>query len=223
MSTPSASYSITQAQLSAFCPSLPQSTVQSLVTSANAAMARFQINQSPRRVRYFMAQTSFETESYTSFSEDLMYTTPERLVAVWPSRFTMDSSNTAYAYAPNYIENPQALANLVYADRDGNGAVSSGDGWAFHGRGAIQLTGRAEYTKYDNEVYGDGHIIANPYLVANMTDAMLSAAWFWNDNSLNAQADADAFTQATQIINGSTDTVPQRLPVLDLANSTFTW
>jgi putative chitinase len=223
MSTPSVSYSITQGQLSTFCPSLPSTTVQSLMISVNAAMARFQIDQSPRRVRYFMAQTSFETSGYTSFSEDLMYTTPERLVEVWPTHFTMDQSNTALGYAPNYINNPESLANFVYANRDGNGDVSSGDGWAFHGRGAIQLTGRAEYTKYDNEVYGDGHIISNPYLVANMTDAMLSAAWYWNDNNLNAQADADAFTNATKIINGSTVTVPQRLPVLNLANATFTW
>lgn len=222
MST-SSSYSITTAQLSSFCPSLPQATVSDLVNSANAAMARFKINQSPRRVRYFMAQTCFETSNYTSFSENLLYTTAQRLVVVWPTHFTMDHSNTALGYAPNYINNPEALANFVYANRDGNGDVSSGDGWLFHGRGAIQLTGRAAYTAYDKAVYGDGHIVSNPYLVSNMTDVMLSAAWFWDSNNLNAQADADAFTRATQIINGSTVTVPQRVPVLNLANAIFTW
>jgi putative chitinase len=222
MSTPS-SYQITASQLSAFCPSLPQQTVSDLVTAVNGAMVKFQIDQSPRRVRYFMAQTAFETSSYTSFNENLMYTSAQRLCVVWPTRFTMDSNDTTKAYAQSYVNDPQALANLVYADRMGNGSVQSGDGWAFHGRGAIQLTGRAAYTNYDNAVYGDGHIVANPYLVANMTDAMLSAAWFWSTNGLNAQADADQFTRATQIINGSTVTVPQRLPVLNLANSTFTW
>lgn len=230
MSTPS-SYSITTAQLSSFCPELPQATVQNLVNSVNAAMVRFNIDQSPRRVRYFMAQTCFETSKYTSFSENLMYTTAQRLVAVWPTRFTMQAPiqpsvsyvGTGLAYAPDYINNPEALANLVYADRMGNGNVQSGDGWLFHGRGAIQLTGRAAYEAYDKAVYGDGHIVANPYLVSNTTDAMLSAAWFWSSNGLNAQADADAFTRATQIINGSTVTVAQRLPVLNLANSIFTW
>jgi putative chitinase len=230
MSTPS-SYSIKAAQLSAFCPALPQATVSILVDSINAAMARFQIDQSPRRVRYFMAQTCFETARYTSFSENLMYTTAQRLVAVWPTRFTLQAPlqpsvsyvQTGLAYAPNYINNPEALANLVYANRMGNGGVESGDGWLFHGRGAIQLTGRAAYAAYDKAVYGDGRILANPNLVSNIKDAMLSAAWFWGSNGLNAQADADAFTRATQIINGSTVTVAQRLAVLNLANSTFVW
>lgn len=225
------SYSIATAQLSSFCPALPQVTVSNLAIAINAAMARFKIDQSPRRVRYFMAQTCFETAQYTSFSENLMYTTAQRLAAVWPTRFTLQPPvqpsasyvESGLAYAPDYINNPQALANLVYANRMGNGDVQSGDGWLFHGRGAIQLTGRAAYVAYDNAVYGDGRITANPYLVSNITDAMLSAAWFWDANQLNAQADADAFTRATQIINGSTVTVPQRIPVLNLANSIFTW
>jgi putative chitinase len=217
------SYVVTVAQLSAFVPSMSADVANSLVPAINAAMAKFQIDQQQRRVRYFMAQTAFESENFTSWAEDLDYTTAERLVEVWPDRFTMDPNNTSLSFAPAFTNNPQALANLVYASRDGNGDPASGDGWTFHGRGAIQITGRDNYTAYDKAVYGDGHIIANPDLVIQPTDAFMSAGWFWSSNGLNALADSDKFTDATQVINGSTDTVDERIPYLNSANTTFTW
>jgi len=197
--------------------------VQALTDAINATMARFQIDQEPRRVRYFVAQSLYETQGFTFWSENLNYTTPERLVTVWPSRFTMDPTHTNYAYAPDYINNPQKLANLVYANRNGNGDADSGDGWAFRGHGGFHLTFRNNYAAYDKSVYGDGHIVANPELVGQPTDAFLSAGWFWDINGLNAHADADEFTVTTNIINGSTSTVPLRLPVLNAVNACLQW
>jgi len=196
---------------------------QALADGINACASRYGIDQSAIRLRYFVAQSFFETQQYTSWSENLDYTTPERLVTEWPSRFTLDPTHTNYAYAPNYINNPQKLANLVYANRDGNGPTSSGDGWNFRGRGAFDLTFRSNYTAYSQAAYGDNRIVLNPDLVAQPVDAFLSAGWFWDDNHMNALADSDSFTQATRVINGSTVTVPQRLPVLNKVNSVLVW
>lgn len=214
-------YIVTAVQISQLNSQL--SNPQSLADAINATTSRFGIDQQPRRVRYFVAQSFYETLNYTSWTENLNYTTPQRLVAVWPSRFTMDPTHTAYAYAPDYINNPQKLANLVYANRNGNGSVASGDGWNFRGRGAFHLTGLSNYSTYSQDVYGDSHIVDNPDLVAAPDDAFLSAGWFWNNNNMNPLADADAFTQATQVINGSTSTVPLRLPVLNKVNAIFQW
>ncbi len=225
------SYQVTSAQLTQFAPSLTAGAASDLAVAVNAAMARFGIDQSPRRVRYFMAQSSYETQGYTSWSEDLNYTTASRLCEVWPSRFTLNQFECTASgpyLATDYTNNPQKLANLTYANRDGNGDAASGDGWNFRGRGAFQLTGRGNYAAYDSAVYGDGHIVAAPDLVAQPTDAMLSAGWFWSKNGLNAQADADAYTNTTHIINGATgDALTQlvqlRLVVLNKANQIFTW
>jgi putative chitinase len=215
------SYQVTAAQISQLNPNL--SNAQALAAGINAACARYGMDQSQRRMRYFVAQSFFETENYTDWSENLYYSTPERLVEVWPSHFTMDPTHTQYALAQNYVCNPQALANFVYANRDGNGPVSSGDGYEFRGRGAFQLTGRTEYTQYSQAAYGDNRIVLQPQLVALPPDAFLSAGWFWDDNHINALADTDSFTQATKVINGSTATVPQRLPVLDKVNAVLVW
>lgn len=194
-----------------------------LAQAINQVAAMFQIDQNARRLRYFVAQSFFETQEYVAWSENLNYTTAERLVEVWPVRFTMDRTHTNYAYAPDYVSNPQKLANLVYASRDGNGDEASGDGWKFRGRGAFHLTGLANYYEYDKAIYGDGHIMANPDLVMQPLDAFTSAGWFWNKNNMNNLADADQFTQVTKIINGSTITVPKRLPVLNKVNAVLTW
>ena len=72
--------------------------------------------------------------------ENLSYT-PERIAAVWPSRFPTIASAIPYAH------NPQKLANFVYANRMGNGDVASGDGWAHRGLGPIMLTGRSGHER----------------------------------------------------------------------------
>lgn len=220
-------FQITTTQMTAFA-SVPN--VAALVEAINETMARFQIDQQQRRVRYFVAQAAVECQNFTQWSENLNYTTAERLAnVVWPSHFTMTPPPevggivNGRAYAPDYVNNPQKLANFVYANRDGNGDVASGDGWRFRGRGVFGLTGAANYAAYSTKIYGDKRIWMNPDVVASFPDAVLSAGWFWDDNSLNAQADADAFTQTTKIINGSTSTVQARLVVLNRVNSIFTW
>jgi putative chitinase len=72
--------------------------------------------------------------------ENLSYS-PERISAVWPSRFPTVASATPYAHSP------AKLANFVYASRMGNGDVASGDGWKYRGAGPGMLTGRAGHAR----------------------------------------------------------------------------
>lgn len=213
-------YLITTSQLNALVPLGAQA--QALTDAVNATMTYYGIADQPRRVRYFIAQSCFETQNFSRWVENLLYTTPERLCAVWPSRFAMQPM-TNKAYALDYVNNPAKLANLVYAGRNGNGDAASGDGWLFRGRGGFHLTFRNNYAAYSQARYGDDRIVQNPDLVAQPQDAMMSAGWFWSTNNLNALADADQFTDATRVINGSSNTVPQRLPVLNKTNKIFTW
>jgi putative chitinase len=215
------SFQITAAHISSLNPRL--TNAQALADSINATAARYSIDQSERRMRYFVAQSFFETMQYTAWVENLNYSTPERLVEVWGSHFTMDPTHTQYAYAPNYINNPQKLGSFIYANENGNGNMASGDGYTFRGRGAFHLTGRTNYTVYSQAAYGDNRVVTNPDLVAQPADAFLSAGHYWDDNHMNALADSDSFTQATKVINGSTKTVPQRLPVLNKVNSVLVW
>jgi putative chitinase len=94
----------------------------------------------------------------------------------------------------------------------GNGNQASGDGFRFRGRGYIQLTGRSNYTAFDKSVEDD--IIANPDLVSTKYP-LLSAAWFWSKNGLNAISDQgaseDVVTKVTKRVNGGVIGLPDRI------------
>lgn len=183
----------------------------------NPVLTKYQIN-TPRRLRYFLAQSLFETGMYRQWEENLRYTTAQRLVDVWPSRFSLTGSN-GKANANDYVNDPEKLGNLVYANRNGNGDADSGDGFAFRGRGGFHLTGKTNYGMYSNDLYGDDRIVQQPDLVAQPVDAFMSAGWFWGRGYFNGLADNDNFTAATIKINGSSATVPQRLVVLNKLNA----
>lgn len=202
-----------------------------LADNLNSVMARFSVDQAPRRVRYFVAQTACETAYFSKWTEDLLYTTPARLAAVWPYRFTCDANacTANLFYAPDYINNPQKLANLVYANRNGNGNAASNDGWSFRGRGAFNLTFLNNYAAASKFLFQDPSVfLNNPDTVAEIPNGVLASGWFWTINGLNAQADQDAFTRTTQIINGAqgqtlTNLVNERLVTLNLVNKIFQW
>ena len=172
------------------------------------ALQKYSIN-SPERVASFLAQTGYESGQYNRLEENLRYTTAARLVKVWPKRFP----NVGVASA--YINDPKKLADLVYANRMGNGDAQSGDGYRYRGRGLIQLTGRSNYLSAAKAIGLD--LSNNPDLLLEPPAASMSAAWFWQTRGLNELADdrtddsdlAD-FTEITRRINGSTTGINDR-------------
>ena len=126
---------ITAAQLQKFAPACDFMAMAPALDRA----ARARRIDTPRRVRHFMAHLHHESMGFRRLEENLNYTTPERLCAVWPKRFP-----TVQAAAP-YVRNPRALAEKVYGGRMGN--VRPGDGWRHRGGGLIMLTGRDNYAR----------------------------------------------------------------------------
>lgn len=177
-----------------------------------AACALFDIS-TPARVGAFLGQLMHESSRLSRLEESLYYTTTARLRAVWPSRFRTD------AEAVPYVRNPKALANKVYASRMGNGDAESGDGWVFRGRGALQLTGRANYTRA--QVDCNRPYVSRPELVAEPSDAALTAAWFWSTNKLNDLADAWHIEAITRKVNGGTHGLAERQQLSEEAARAF--
>lgn len=103
-------------------------------------------------------------------------------------------------------------SGAAYEGRKDLGNTQPGDGVRFKGRGFIQLTGRANYTKFSTFCNED--CVANPELVANKYP-MMSAAYFFNNNGLWAvcdRGDDDAtVTAVTKRVNGGTNGLADRL------------
>jgi putative chitinase len=146
------------------------------------------------RIAGFLGQTCYESTQFTDFEENLSYS-PQDLMRVWPNRFPTLDKTTGYAY------NPPALAYLVYGNRMGNS--SSGDGYLYHGRGPIQITGRAEYGLCGRALALD--LLSSPELLLQTAPGASSAAWFWSAHGCNELADAQDWQGVTRRINGGLD------------------
>jgi putative chitinase len=146
------------------------------------------------RVAMFMAQCGHESAGFTALKENLNYQA-HALSATWPKRFPPD-------VAAQCAHNPEAIANRAYCDRMGNGSEESGDGWNFHGRGLIQLTGRANYEKFARMI---GKGLEDTVSYCETPDgAVESACFFWREENLNPHCDAGDVERVTRIINGGT-------------------
>ena len=156
--------------------------------------AKYDIN-TPERQAAFIGQCAHESGNFKTLEENLNYK-PEALMRVWPSRFP------DLATAMKYAHNPEMIANKVYGGRMGNGVEETGDGWKYHGRGLIQLTGKENYANCGSGIGVD--LLSNPNLLNTPEYAALSAGWFWNKKGLNALADAGDFETMTKRINGGT-------------------
>jgi putative chitinase len=75
--------------------------------------------------------------------------------------------------------------NNKYANMNGNGDVSSGDGYNYRGRGILQITGKSNYAAVSERLYGDDRLVNNPDLLSEPEAACAAAAAYWSENNLN--------------------------------------
>lgn len=97
-----------------------------------------------------------------------------------------------------------------YNGRADLGNTQPGDGPRFAGRGLIQVTGRANYARASQALFGDDRLLKTPELLEQPEWAAKSAVWYWSTRNLNALADADRFTDITRAINGGTNGLEDR-------------
>lgn len=162
------------------------------------AAVRF-LNLSRLRGAHFFAQCAHESGNFQFLEENLRYNA-EKLMIIWPKLFpTME-------VALQYDRAPQKIANRAYADRMGNGSETSGDGWKYRGRGAIQLTGRANYKAF-SDYERNPDILFNPDIVASEYP-IESALFFFEKNNLwpicDKGIEEPVITELTKKINGGT-------------------
>jgi putative chitinase len=147
------------------------------------------------RVAAFLAQCGHESLDFTVLQENLNYGA-KGLMGLFKKYFPDEATAKAYE------RKPEKIANRIYANRMGNGPESSGDGYAHRGRGAIQLTGKLNYTAFANSI---GLTLEDAIAYCEtLPGAIESACWFWKKNKLNDVADKNDIVLLTKKINGGT-------------------
>lgn len=150
------------------------------------------LNWSDDNKCHFLAQCAHESGGLRILRENLNYS-EQALRRVFPKYFTSEM-------AKQYARKPDAIADIVYANRMGNDSSASHDGSRFKGRGLIQLTGKSNYASFGHE--------NDPEFLETPEGAVLSAIWFWSRNKLNLLND---IKQITRKVNGGYNGLDDRI------------
>lgn len=116
-------------------------------------------------------------------------------------------------------------AQKGYEGRADLGNVEQGDGFRYRGRGAFQITGRANYAaardglrKFLKDV---PDFEAQPELLELPRWAALSAGLYWHTRGLDVYADRGDFERITRKINGGLNGYAERCALYDAAQKAF--
>lgn len=149
----------------------------------------------PRELANFMAQVTHESNGLNRLEESFRYTRNISQIPVQSAwREGPDTLDAARKQA--LMGKPEQLAELMYGGRNGND--EPGDGWKYHGRGYIQLTGKDNY-RVAGEALGLD-LVKRPELAADPQHASKIAVWYW-ENRVPESA-RDDVRAATKAVNG---------------------
>ncbi len=141
----------------------------------------------------FMGQVAHETGNFMAEVENLNYSV-EGLLKIFKKYFTQEE-------AKKYAKKPIMIGSRVYANRMGNGDEASQEGFVFRGRGALQLTGKANFALFSKYVGED--CVENPELVSDKY--YFESAKFYFDNnklwSIAKKVDDISITKLSKAIN----------------------
>lgn len=174
----------------------------------------------PRRQAHFIAQVGHESNGFKSLRESLNYSV-DGLLKNFSRQRISGAEAKKYGRTDSQSANQQMIADTIYGGEWGRknlGNIVEGDGWKFIGRGLIQLTGRANFTKANQALNFD--LVNRPERVAeDNLIAALVAGWYWNDKGLNALADKDDLVAITKVINGGEKGLDDRKKRLAVAKA----
>lgn len=189
---------ITGAKLRELSPTLTDTARADLYAKVlGDACAAAEID-SPKRLCNFFGQVGEETGGFRSLVESTKYSDKPGRAEFLVKTF---SNVHGLAHAHRLIaQGAEAIGNTIYAGKNGNGDITSGDGFRFRGRGFLQITGRANYRVIGRLMKLD--LEAQPELLGQPSFAADAAGQYWIANKINVPADADDVGTVTSLVNG---------------------
>lgn len=125
-------------------------------------------------------------------------------------------NDLAYKYGRssqnNYTANQEMIANIAYADKEGNGDVNSGDGWRYRGRGIIQITFKGKYDRINkriNDDFPEFGITIDANNINNLREGTVASMSYWEEYGCQSEAEKGvqriSLDAIVDIVNRNTD------------------
>ena len=168
------------------------------------------------RLAQFLAQVREEVgPEFKVIRESLNYS-EQAVLKMWPNRISADQAEKYARDEDTPKANQEAIANLAYANRLGNGAADSDgdgdmdandDGYKYRGAGCLQITGKSNFAEVQKRCIAKTGAEANPDTLEGF---MLFGMAFWLQHDLYRLADTGDADKVTAIINKHTESYAKR-------------
>lgn len=168
------------------------------------------------RLAQFLAQVREEVgPEFKVIRESLNYS-EQAVLKMWPNRISVSDAEKYARDEDTPKANQEAIANLAYTNRLGNGAADSDgdgdmdaedDGYKYRGAGCLQITGKSNFTEVQKRIVAKTGAEVNPDTLEGF---MLFgfAYWLWQD--CYKAADTGDADKVTAIINKHTESYAKR-------------
>jgi predicted chitinase len=151
----------------------------------------------------FMGQMQVESHGFTKAHENLRYS-GQNVFKALHKRHPEMTQEDASAIAASGSEK---VAEAIYGGRRDLGNTEPGDGWKYHGRGFVQLTGRYNYERYGKALGLD--LVNHPDLASEPANSAKISVQYWKERVV-AHGHQHDITRATEDINGGRNSLPER-------------
>ena len=159
------------------------------------------------RLAQFLAQVREEVgPEFKVIRESLNYS-EQAVLKMWPNRISVDQAEKYARDEDTPKANQEAIANLVYANRLGNGDADSGDGWKYRGAGCLQITGKGNFAEVQKRCIKYAGKEMDPNTLEGFIVFGMSF-WIWQD--CYKAADTGDADKVTAIINKHTESYAKR-------------
>ena len=168
------------------------------------------------RLAQFLAQVREEVgPEFKVIRENLNYK-EETVLKMWPNRISVSDAEKYARDEDTPKANQEAIANLVYSRRLGNGAADSDgdgdmdaddDGFKYRGAGCLQITGKSNFEEVQKRCIAKTGAEANPDTLEGFMLFGFSY-WLWRD--CYKAADTGDANKVTAIVNKHTESYAKR-------------
>ena len=168
------------------------------------------------RLAQFLAQVREEVgPEFKVIRESLNYK-EEAVLKMWPNRVSVDQAEKYARDEDTPKANQEAIANLAYSGRLGNGAADSDgdgdmdaddDGFKYRGAGCLQITGKSNFAEVQKRCVKYAGKEMDPNTLEGFIVFGMSF-WIWRD--CYKAADTGDADKVTAIINKHTESYAKR-------------
>ena len=224
-------FNVTNSELASVFPTGKTESLKQVETSVNLTGSTFGIN-SKKSLAHFLSQAGAEVGGFSKgfdIEESLNYSV-DGLTGTFGSYFYNGKAVAGKLDANLYgritvnkkvtqLANQEGIGNQAYASRMGNGDFASGDGYKYRGRGMFQLTGKFNYTAFNNFINEAGvDIVAKPELILTTAYAIKSAMWYYKTAVVDKlKIESATVEQVTKKVNGGKNGLSDRETIYDNA------